>query len=176
MAEERVLVPGEFYKHFKNKLYQIKMVAIHSETGEKMVVYQRMYDDFQVYVRPYDMFMSEVDHVKYPDVKQKYRFEKVEDITTLTNNTETIETIENTNIEIDEETVDPRLMQFLDADSFQDKLNVLASLKAKMDDRLIDDIAMSMDLTVDEGDIEERYKSLRYCIMTKAKYECERLR
>ena len=51
---ERQLVPGGFYKHFKNKLYQVKCVAYHSETKEKMVVYQAMYGEYAVYVRPYD--------------------------------------------------------------------------------------------------------------------------
>lgn len=80
---------GDIVQHFKREmlsdedrdtnkyLYEIIGVATHSETREPMMVYRPLYDDGGMYVRPLEMFLSEVDHEKYPDVKQKCRFEKV---------------------------------------------------------------------------------------------------
>ena len=63
------------YKHFKGDYYLVEDIAFDSETKEKMVVYRRLYGDGSLWVRPLDMFLSEVDHNKYPNVKQQYRFE-----------------------------------------------------------------------------------------------------
>ena len=63
------------YKHFKGDYYLVEDVAIHSETKEKYVVYRSLYGENELYIRPYEMFLSKVDKEKYPNVEQEYRFE-----------------------------------------------------------------------------------------------------
>lgn len=96
MEYSRKIVRG-IYKHFKGKLYEVLNVASYHDWSNKypgstsptidMVIYRALYDDpskgityGSVFYREYDMFASEVDHVKYPDVKQKYRFEFIEHV------------------------------------------------------------------------------------------------
>ena len=71
---DRLKING-VYRHFKGDYYLVLDVAGHSETKESYVVYRSLYGDNKLWIRPLDMFLSEVDHAKYPDVKQKYRFE-----------------------------------------------------------------------------------------------------
>ncbi len=71
----REIKKNAIYKHFKGNYYLILDIATHSETQEKYVVYRSLYGEGDLFVRPLDMFLSEVDHQKYPDIKQKYRFE-----------------------------------------------------------------------------------------------------
>lgn len=183
--ERRNPVPGQIYKHFKDKMYQIIAVAIHSETKEKMVVYQGLYGDFGVYVRPYDMFMSEVDHIKYPNVTQKYRFECVGVVgqgcteANIDNQVEVCKADPVADIVESgegEEVANPDLLAFLDAETYEEKKEVLVAMRPRITDRLINDIAVSLDVIVEEGDIEKRFRSLLYCVSKLDEYEVNRLR
>ncbi len=197
--------PQEMYRHFKGNIYQIRCLAKHSETGEMMVVYQAMYDTFQIYVRPLAMFMEEVDVEKYPDARQQYRFELLQDselvsgsqaaeetISSLQAVEETIsglqaveEPVKESNEgsggtenaeEMQQLNIDPLVMEFLEADTYEQRLNILAALRSRITDEMINTMAMAVDLEIKEGDVEERYEELRNCLLTFEKYECNRLR
>lgn len=66
---------NRIYRHFKGDYYLVVDIGKQSETNEDVVIYRKLYEDGSLQVRPKSMFLSEVDHVKYPEIKQKYRFE-----------------------------------------------------------------------------------------------------
>lgn len=176
--ERKLPAPGEKFIHFKNKMYQIICIAEHSETGEKLVVYQRLYGDFSCYVRPLAMFMSEVDHEKYPEVKQKYRFERMNESNpqNIAEDMHRAEVAAVTEETVMEEQADPALLAFLDADTLEEKYNVLVSVQGRITDYLIDSFAVCLDVVIPEGEVRMRYQQLLSSVRTMQKYENTRLR
>lgn len=183
--------PQEMYRHFKGNLYQIRCLAKHSETRELMVVYQAMYGTFEIFVRPLSMFMEEVDHGKYPDVRQRYRFELLQDMEDeespdeaedkqraegITGNVMSAAVPAETEPEEEQLNIDPLVLAFLDADSYERKLMILDSLHNRITDSMINTMAVASDLEIKEGDLEDRYLELRNCLRTFEKFECNRLR
>ncbi len=204
---------GQFYRHFKNRLYQVVAVAEHSETGERMVVYQALYGEYRVYARPYEMFVSEVDHEKYPQANQKYRFELVkpadgqeesqnqevpksgyeqsdvqepaaeraeEQSDVQESAAERAEEQTDTQVSAPEKTeegaVNPLLLEFLDADTLEDKMHIMIFGRNQMDDNLLNSIAISLDLVVEEKSTEEKYDEILNCLSMMERFECNRLR
>ena len=181
--------PQEIYRHFKGNIYQIITLARHSEDGMKMVVYQQLYAPYEVYVCPLDLFMSRVDTRKYPNERQVYRFEKLdirrgedtdqEKAKTVVNDRTAAEkktdVIKNESaVSEDEFALDPGLVAFLDANSYEKKLQILSSLHPRITDAMIDTMAVSLE--VKEGDIETRYNEIKNCLLTMERFECNRLR
>lgn len=75
--EELELKKNKIFKHFKGDIYLVEDIAEHTETGEKLVIYRALYGNCTLYARPIDMFLSEVDKIKYPEVQQENRLEYV---------------------------------------------------------------------------------------------------
>lgn len=175
----RIPQPGTFYRHFKNKLYQVIAVATHSETGEKMVVYQALYGDYQVYVRPLEMFISPVDREKYPDATQEYRFEQV--FSGQENSADSRYTVSNAEYIQPEPEEEPMghewLERFLDADRPEDQLAVLKQMEGHVTQKELDCIFLSLDLQPETGKTKtEQVSDLRRHIQLLRRYDGGRLR
>lgn len=192
---ERVPKQGQFYRHFKNKMYQIMAVASHSETQEPYVVYQALYGTYGVYIRPLDMFVSEVDHEKYPEVTQKYRFEhvafaedgsvyslEVEDVgkSMMVPESKRKLVIEHKPTEESETSregeINPDLLAFLEAEGYKAKIEVLQMIRKRITTELLQTMGMSLDFSVGDGELEDQYDALMFYLETHAKYEGNRLR
>ena len=194
--------PFEVYRHFKGNNYQILAVAKDSEDGHLIVVYQALYGLYEVYARDLTQFMSPVDHVKYPDVTAQYRFTRIEPTsdTGSRNNCEAtdktikvisgtaIEPISGSNIEevgeaigiknsepeVSSYQMDPMVEAFLDADAYEEKINILAGLKNRITDEMLQIMAVTMDIELNSESTQDRYKELMSCLSIKEKFEVER--
>lgn len=176
---------GEIYQHFKGKLYRIVALATHMETGEQLVIYQALYGEFQVFARPLSMFLEKVDAKKYPDAAGKDRFMRIpmaeaaavpQPVPAPSENPVEPRPAAMSSENPVEPQPDPGLLAFLDADSYEEKLEVFASLEGKVDLHMLNAIAASLDLELSEGSLEEQYDTLKSCLMTLERYECNRLR
>lgn len=145
------------------------------------------------------MFVSEVDHEKYPQANQKYRFELVkpadgqeesqnqevpksgyEQSDVQEPAAERAEEQTDTQVSAPEKTeegaVNPLLLEFLDADTLEDKMHIMIFGRNQMDDNLLNSIAISLDLVVEEKSTEEKYDEILNCLSMMERFECNRLR
>lgn len=200
MAERFIPRAQEIYRHFKGGLYQVLTVAEHTETREELVIYQAMYGDFKIYARPLEMFVSPVDRTKYPDADQELRFQlqmqgagrqteatvpgrAVTDVQAFQEvNAEAEEaqpiqqdSSEVTGTEPEEPGLDPLVLEFLDAHTYEQRLNVLAALHHRITNEMITTMALCCDIEVEGDDVEQRYEDLKQCLITKDRFEIKRL-
>lgn len=146
---------GEVYKHFKGTRYVIVDTAIHSETGEKLVIYRSLEGDGGTYARPLDMFISRVDTEKYPEATQKYRFELQPD---------------------EGSSMDPLLAKFLDANTYEERLDIMVGMRDRVDKEMLTTMAIACDMPVPDGDISDQFETIRTTLLTRERYEGSRLR
>ena len=204
MAENRQTpVAGQIYKHFKGNLYKVLAVAVHTESEEKLVVYQSVENPDRVFARPLEMFMSDIDRFRYPLIRAKYRFTLVSEPEEENNGEETKEeeakeeTLnEDTKEEDvkDEETeeqsdddsavykdngelvIDPYVEGVLDEKEFSKKIEFFEMLRGKCTEDMLTTIAISLDIQLQEGSIEDKYSQILRTLKMHEKYETSRLR
>lgn len=195
---ERKVSPGEFYRHFKNKLYQIITIAIDSENGEPVVVYQALYDDFRTYVRPLDMFLSEVERDKYPQVEQQYRFERVEFPAhsfveketppylgsaerDVPSNLSAVSATERTTPKLPPDAgggdlPNPDFLRFLEAATPEAKMVCLEALKKTAGQSEVDSIYVVLDMKPQTGTVAEQLEDIRRYLNMQKHYDGGHLR
>lgn len=147
-------IEDEVYEHFKGHRYQILTIAKNIETGENMVVYKGTCEPYQVFAQDLENFLAKVDREKNPESQQENYFEKCD-------------------IDV---AIHPKLNQFLDAETYEEKLGVLISMESVVTNSMINTMAIVLDVVVLEGEVEERYEALKGSLQTLEKFECNRFR
>ena len=156
----RIPKKGELYRHFKGNLYEVIVIARDSETLEEMVVYKEM-DGEAVYVRPLRMFVSKVDHEKYPDVLQEYRFEHIQRI-------ETEEIIESEEKRVSNNSM---ILDFLELTTASEKMQYLQSVREYINEEFLTVVAQSLEYVERDKSLIGRYEALIHYLKILARYE-----
>lgn len=161
-------VAGEKYRHFKGKEYQIICIANDCEDDSELVIYKALYGEGKIYARSLEDFCSKTDKNKYPNAEQEMRFEKITDACSAGASCESDSSAEDE--------IPSRVMDFLDAGSIEDKLEILDRNKAAYTAKEIDICAASLDLEIKEGEPEDMAKELIKCLTLRSHFESNRLR
>lgn len=152
----------------EGKTYQILCVAEHFDTEEKMVVYQALYGTFEFLIRPLGIFMRKMERAQKTDFDTKKPRKEQE----ISRPDKPIPAYSQTR----EEQADPALLEFLDADTLEEKYQVIKNLQHSITDRLIDDFAVTLDLVIPDGRLDDRYQQLLSSVRTMQKFETTRFR
>ena len=176
MEKRDIPRPGEFYRHFKNRLYQVIAVAYDAETEQQVVVYQALYGDYRVWVRPLENFLSRTDREKYPEASQEWRFERTvpegpaQDVTVPEGPAQDVSAVE------DSRTGTQVLLAFLDAETREEKKAALVSGMDRLSQRELDSIYMALEMPAQEGDVRAQVSGILSWMKTQERYESSRLR
>lgn len=167
---DRVPRPGEFYRHFKDRLYQIVALAEHSETGETLVIYQALYGDFRTYARPLVMFSSEVDRLKYPDAAQRYRFEQV------VGAGQSVDIVDIRENEEESALLNPSLLSFIEAETYEGRLEALHHMRGKVSQDDLGMIYVALDMKKVEGSVDAQLDAVEQILSMQRHYDGGHLR
>ena len=151
--ERKLPERGESYRHFLGKQYQILEIARHAETLEELIICKDVGNDGEVFAVPLPMFMAKVDKTKYPDSSQEYCFE-----------TEAKEQGKRNDF----------LICFLDADTDEERLNLIQKHQAELDEGMIVALSQSLDFVLRSKNLDMKILELQKYLKMRIKYERRR--
>ena len=189
--------PFQIYRHFKGNYYQVVCIAENSESGKQEVIYRALYGDNKIYARDLEMFTSDVDKEKYPDVAQVKRFEPVEYEDAVKTKEQTARLIEEPEKEKPEKersekeetakaepvkkeespyenknsAINPVLLKFLDAVGYEQQLECLTEIREDLTEEILIPIELSLGMEEQKGSIDQRYRGIKNYISLKQRYE-----
>ena len=188
MEKRDIPRPGEFYRHFKNRLYQVIAVAYDAETEQQVVVYQALYGDYRVWVRPLENFLSRTDREKYPEASQEWRFERTvpgtkegpaQEVSVPAGPAQAASAASKAaqaSAAEEGRTGTQVLLAFLDAETREEKKAALVSGMDRLTQRELDSIYMALDIPAQEGDVRAQVSGILSWMKTQERYESSRLR